>query len=215
MPPLPPAPALRSAPRAAGRRAAAIPAALAALAALAGLAALPGCTSLPEADAARDVRALALALQARDRAGIDRRIDRPALRAQLTGAARVLVARQTRDALGRSPAGLAVGLAVADAGEPVIEFLVNRMLEPDTLADIAALSGLAAGADIPSAGRTRLALRRLDDGRVCLPATRSGPCGLVFTDGAAGWRLSAIDPGLVEQGLERQLRTERRRARDL
>jgi hypothetical protein len=185
-----------------------LPARLAVSAALILGAAAPlaGCASLPDESAAADVRALVVALQTRDRAGIEQGIDRPALTAQITGAARALVARQTGEVLGNSTAGLLVGLALADAGEPVIQAVVRRALEPDVLADIAALGGLEATSRVPSAGQTRLALRRLDDGRTCLPASRAGPCNLIFSQSPQGrWRLSAISPDVLDRGLARQL----------
>jgi hypothetical protein len=183
-----------------------------AVAGLAALAAtgLAGCASIAEPEAAADVRALAVALQARDRAGIERRIDRPALQTQVTGAARTVIAQQTRSLMGNSGLGTLVGLALADAGEPAIAAIVREMLEPDTLADIAALGGLGTATEIPSSGRTRLALRALDDGRVCLPGSRTGPCRLYFTDSASGWRLTAIDPDVLQQGLERRIGSNRR-----
>jgi hypothetical protein len=174
--------------------------------AAAATAPLAGCATLPDESAARDVRALVVALQTRDRAGIEQGIDRPALTAQMAGAARALVARETGAVLGNSTAGLLVGLALADAGEPVIQAVVRRALEPDVLADLAALGGLETTTRLPSAGQTRLALRRMDDGRTCLPASRSGPCNLIFAQSAEGrWRLSAINPDILDQGLARQL----------
>ncbi len=156
---------------------------------------ISGCATVPEVEASGDVRALVLALQTRDLAGIEARIDRPALRAQLTGIGRRLVADGVQDALGNRQGAALVGLLAADAGDRVIAGIVDRALEPAVLADLAAEAGLTATRPVPGRTATALSLRRLDQGRVCAPeGGRDGArCLMVFTRSDRGWRLSALD----------------------
>lgn len=158
------------------------------------LAGLSACATAPEIDASADVRALALALQARDLPGIAARIDREALRTQATGIAREMAQEQAARLLGNSPRAQRLAAEAADAATPLIRIMTDLATQPVVLAALARQAGLTEQTDIPGRVRTAIALRAQPDGRVCVPESRSGPCLLYFTDSPDGWLLSQIEP---------------------
>jgi hypothetical protein len=64
---------------------------------------------------------------------------------------------------------------------------------------IAEAHGYSPSRPLPSRTVIAAALRPLDDGRVCLPTKRDGPCALIFRDEDGVWRLVAFegDPGML------------------
>jgi hypothetical protein len=144
-------------------------------------------------DASQDVRALIMALRDRDMAGIEARIDRPALQAQVTGIARALAADEIAKRSGGGERGQLLGLLGADLANPVLERLSKQALEPAILADLARRAGLTPQTVLPSRSATALGLKRLDDGRVCAPDPKTQACILYFGRYPSGWKLNALD----------------------
>jgi Protein of unknown function (DUF2939) len=167
---------------------------LGAVASLAGLAMLGACVTSQTLTAVDDVRGLALALQARDSAGIESRIDRAALRAQIVGLGRAYLLDQASRAEGFGQLAATAAYAAAEAGNPLVERAADAILSPRILADIGRRAGLTPDRLVPGRGATSVALRQAGPDRVCLPdPDQVRRCLLYFTPGPAGWRLSAID----------------------
>jgi predicted small secreted protein len=155
---------------------------------------LTACATGPGAsDAAPDVRAFAMALRDRDMAGIESRIDRPALQGQVNGLARALAAEEIAKRTGGGGAGSLLGLFGADLAAPIIERLAARALQPDVLADLSRRAGLTPETRLPGRTVTALALRSVPDGRVCAPDPQTRSCLLYFGKYPSGWKLNAID----------------------
>jgi hypothetical protein len=162
------------------------------------LAALGGCVSVQTAAATDDVRSFAQALQARDSAGIEAGIDRPALRAQIIGLGRAWLLEQASQGEGLGQLAAGAAYAAAEAGNPLVERAADAILSPRILADIARRAGLTPDRLIPGRGTTTAVLRDAGGGRVCLPDPQQiRRCLLYFTDSPTGWRLSAIDEGAI------------------
>lgn len=171
------------------------------------LAALAGCVTPQSLEAADDVHGLAVALQARDAAGIEARIDRVALRAQIVGLARAYLLEQaaSREGLGQFAAGAAY--AAAEAGNPLLERAADAVLSPRILADIARRAGLTPDRLLPGRNAARVVLRQAGANRVCLPDPQQlTRCFFYFTPGTSGWRLSAIDETTLRAKLADALR---------
>jgi Protein of unknown function (DUF2939) len=152
---------------------------------------LSGCATGPgPSEASTDVRAFAMALRDRDMAGIESRIDRPALQGQVNGLARAIAAEEVAKRTGGSAL---VGMFAADLAGPIIERLAQRALEPDMLADLARRSGLTPETRLPGRTITAIALKRVPDGRVCAPDPQTKGCLLYFGKYPSGWKLNAID----------------------
>jgi len=152
-----------------------------ALAALA--AAVASCGGKPDRDAAADVQAFLAAVQARDPAGFENNIDRPALRVAL----RAQVVELAR----------AAGLE--GVGGPS-EFALDRMIGPDNVRLVDSATGEPLGA-APTVEQIRPLLKPVDKQTVCLhDSSPEQACLLVFakqrarkeSEGGArseGWRL--------------------------
>jgi hypothetical protein len=163
------------------------------------LATLPaGCASVAGHAAAPDVRALAIALQSRDLAGIEARIDRPALRAQLVGVAQDIWQSEATRVTGDVRVGSIAGIAIASLGAGVVEEAAEALVQPALLAAIARDAGLNEQSDLP--GRTALGFGLLAAGqdRVCAP-DRSGNCLLYFSRRPGGWKLTGLGEQAVRQ----------------
>jgi hypothetical protein len=155
---------------------------------------LAGCATGPGvSEASSDVRAFAMALRDRDMAGIETRIDRPALQNQVNGLARAIAAEEIAKRTGGGGTGSLLGLFGADLAAPIIERLASRALQPDVLADIARRAGLTPETRLPGRTVTALALRSVPDGRVCAPDPQTRGCLLYFGKYPSGWKLNAID----------------------
>jgi hypothetical protein len=155
---------------------------------------MSGCATGPgPSEASTDVRAFAMALRDRDMAGIEARIDRPALQSQVNGLARQIASDEIAKRTGGGGTGAILGLFGADLAAPVIERLAARALQPDVLADIARRAGLTPETRLPGRTITSLALRSVPDGRVCAPDPQTRGCLLYFAKYPSGWKLNAID----------------------
>ncbi len=156
--------------------------------------ALSGCATGPgPLDASSDVRAFVMALRDRDFAGIEARIDRPALQAQVTGIARAIAANEIAKRTGGGEGGQIFGILGADLVNPLLERLSKQALEPAILADLARRAGLTPQTVLPSRGATTLGLKGLDDGRVCASDPQTKVCILYFGRYPSGWKLNALD----------------------
>jgi predicted small secreted protein len=153
-----------------------------------------GCATGPgPSEASADVRAFAMALRDRDMAGIEARIDRPALQGQVNGLARAIAAEEIAKRTGGGGTGSLLGLFGADLAGPIIERIASRALQPDVLADLARRAGLTPETRLPGRTLTAFALRSIPDGRVCAPDPQTRGCLLYFGKYPSGWKLNAID----------------------
>jgi hypothetical protein len=171
----------------------AFPARLAALAGLVSLAAAAGCATTTSYGAADDVRALAVALQTRDLAGIEARINRPMLEAQVGGLARSMASEELARRFGGGAGAQVAGVFAADLAGPLIETFARRALQPDTLADLARKAGITPDARLPGRTVTAIALQKVTDDRVCAPDPQTRGCLLYFGRSPTGWRLDGIN----------------------
>ncbi len=155
---------------------------------------LSSCATAPAPlDASSDVRALVMALRDRDLPGIEARMDRPALQAQVTGIARAIAANEIAKRTGGGEGGQILGVLGADLANPLLERLSRQALEPAILADLARRAGLTPETVLPSRTATSMGLKRLADGRVCAPDPQTKACILYFGRYPSGWRLNALD----------------------
>ena len=156
--------------------------------------ALSGCATAPSPlDASSDVRAFVMALRDRDLPGIEARMDRPALQAQVTGIARAMAANEIARHAGGGEGGQILGVLGADFANPLLERLSKQALEPAILADLARRAGLTPETVLPSRTATGVGLKRLADGRVCAPDPQTKACILYFGRYPSGWKLNAMD----------------------
>jgi hypothetical protein len=156
--------------------------------------ALAGCASTGDRfGASSDIRALAVALQTRDLAGIEARINRPMLEAQVDGMARALAADEISRRMGGGTGAQIAGVFAADLVGPIVSVIARRALQPDTLADLARQAGLTPEARLPGRTLTAIALDSVGRDRVCAPDPQTRSCLLYFGRGPTGWRLDGID----------------------
>jgi hypothetical protein len=160
-----------------------------------------GCASTDSYGASDDIRALAVALQTRDTAGIEARINRPMLEAQVTGIARAIVAEQASQRLGGGATAQVLSVFAADLASPLIGVLTRQALQPDTLADFARQAGITPETRLPGRTATALVLQRVADDRICAPDPRTRDCLLYFGRSPTGWRLDGVN----EQSLRARL----------
>jgi hypothetical protein len=128
-------------------------------------------------DAAEDVRAFITAAREGDRATFERHLDRPAIRIQLLAAVREQA----------GPLGAVLG-----------EGLVDQLLSPEGLR--LALEQAGAPQRTPTAAEIATQLRTLDNGQVCLPRSKDGPCAVTFARSGEVWKLVAIDTSDLKVG---------------
>lgn len=171
-----------------------------------------GCATAPgPMDASADVRALVMALRDRDLPGIEARIDRPALQAQVTGIARAIAANEIAKRAGGGEGGQILGVLGADLANPLLERVSKQALEPAILADLARRAGLTPQTVVPSRSSTMMGLKRLADGRVCAPDPQTKACILYFGRYPSGWKLNALDEAALRGRLVGPATTKARR----
>lgn len=132
-------------------------------------------------DAAEDVRAFLLAVEARDRPAFDRHVDRAALKADIN-----------RQASARAADGEhAAALLATEQGQQ----LLDRLITPESFR-LAVRSAPVLADRTPSAVELAAVLRPLSDDRVCLPAgTGDSPCAATFARQGGAWRLVGLNAG--------------------
>lgn len=173
---------------------------------------LSSCATTPAPlDASSDVRALVMALRDRDLPGIEARMDRPALQAQVTGIARAIAANEIAKRTGGGEGGQILGVLGADLANPLLERLSRQALEPAILADLARRAGLTPETVLPSRTATSIGLKRLADGRVCAPDPQTKACILYFGRYPSGWKLNALDEGALRGRLAAPAASKARR----
>ena len=170
---------------------------------------LGGCISTSAISASGDVHALAVALRDGDIETIAERVDQDALQAQVSGAVRNL-AQQRLEQM-ELPGGFMrrAAFSALDRMDPAFDTIASTVTQPRVLAQIARFAGLTPDRTLPGQTATAYSLKRMGDGRVCLPGlddnevfNRNNPCVLYFTDSEGGWRLSAIDERAVATHLQ-------------
>ncbi|GIU66648.1 DUF2939 domain-containing protein [Candidatus Phycosocius spiralis] len=163
---------------------------------------LGSCASISDpTGAGADVLALTTALRDRDLPAIEARIDRPALKAQITGIVRAMAAKEISERTGGGAAGNVLGLMGADLANPLLENIANQALEPAVLADLARRTGLTPETVLPSRTATALGIKKLADGRVCAPDRKTNVCILFFGRYPTGWKLNAINESAMRARL--------------
>lgn len=150
-----------------------------ALAAALALLAVAGCQRVStQLDAAEDIRAFLLAVEAKDRAAFDAHVDRTALKADLR---RQLAAQ----------GGAAALLAESNAGDRILDGLIA----PEAF-NLAVERAVPALNRTPSAPEIAAVLKTLDAHRVCLPSGGlDGPCAVTFVKQGETWRLVSVATG--------------------
>lgn len=151
---------------------------------------LAACATAQRLDAAADIHAFLIAIRDNDRAAFDAHVDRPALQRQLED--RLLV-----EARRAAPSGPLADLAQAVAG-PLAQLGADSLVQPRVFRNIAVYLGYDPQIAIPGQVAIASRLRRLDDGRVCAPRSKTGPCLLTFTREVDGWKLTSFDGELSD-----------------
>jgi len=149
-----------------------------ALSALAALA-LCACGVDVKMDAAQDVHAFFKAVQADDRAGFQRHVDRAALRSNL------------KSQLGGAVAGEQGAMLGAILSGSAGDRMVDQMITPETFRIAWRQSGVSPD-KVPSAAELAVVLKKLGDTRTCLPQGRGGDCVMTFEKQGEVWRLVEI-----------------------
>ncbi len=134
--------------------------------------------------AAEDVRAFILAVQENDQQAFERHVDREQLRTQLT----TVVQREL---------GQEGGLGSAFAGA-LAEGAADQLIRPESFQY--ALQQAGAPARTPTAAEIATQLRVVENGRVCLPRSKDGPCAITFEEQGQDWKLVALEPGDIKLG---------------
>jgi len=141
--------------------------------------ALAGCATAHRLGAANDVHALLISIRNNDTAAFDAHVDRPALKRQIES----LIVQRTQKRYGDLATFLAPGLA---------DFAGDTLIQPSVFRYVARQYGYGDDAKIPSPLAIAAALKPLPDGRVCAVKKKNGPCTLVFTHEAGGWKLTGF-----------------------
>ena len=155
--------------------------------------ALVSCATATNFDAADDIRNFAIALRDRNYPVIESHIDKRALKAQAMMIARDIAIQEGAKRLGTGLGAQVASIAAVDALKPVIEALADRALEPDALAYFVHQAGVDQSIQVPSRYRTTIALKYLEDGRVCVPDDKTKRCMLYFAKYDNVWKLNGVD----------------------
>jgi hypothetical protein len=154
--------------------------------ALAAALLLDACADAERFDAAGDVHALLVAIRDDDQASFDAHVDRGALKAELRG--RMLAYARKRG--GGDPTVAALGDLLA---KPLADAAADALVQPQAFRAVADYLGYSPSRPLPGQIVIAQSLRRLDDGQVCVPRKKDGPCMLTFKNEDHVWRLSAFD----------------------
>ena len=159
--------------------------------ALAGLLCLlAACATASRLDAANDVHALLVAIRDDDRAAFDARVDREALKAEMT-------ARLAREAGRLKVEGLDLGRFGAVVAPGLANLAGDALIQPRVFRQVAEAYGYSADKPLPGTVAIASRLKARPDGRVCATREKDGPCLLVFTRSPEGrWRLSGFEGDL-------------------
>lgn len=175
----------------AGRRTT-LPSRLAILAALL----LAGCATADRLGAARDVRALMIAVRDDDQASFDAHVDRPALRARMQA---MLVQRTRAAAL--PPALTAAGVLASGA---LSRWAAEAVIRPDVFRAIADYYGYRPRTPLPSVLALTTILRPLPGGGMCAARDQAaGDCLLTFAREDGTWKLADFAPSALRARVSR------------
>lgn len=170
------------------------------------LAGLAGCATIARHEASNDVLALVNALRDRNLYEIEARIDKTSLKYQAMNIAREILIEEASQRIGHGLGGQIAAVAAVDMLNPVIEGLAARVVEPDAIAFFARQIGLSQQTAMPSRVEATIAIRPIDNSRVCVPNPQNNRCVLYFNKFPDRWKLVAID----EAELRAKIRTLRR-----
>ena len=159
--------------------------------ALAGLLCLlAACATASRLDAANDVHALLVAIRDNDRAAFDARVDREALKAEMS-------ARMSREASRLKVDGLDLGRLGAVAAPALASLAGDALIQPQVFRQVAEAYGYTRDKPIPGTVAIASQLKARPDGKVCATREKDGPCVLVFTRSPEGrWRMSGFEGDL-------------------
>lgn len=151
---------------------------------------LTACATANRLGAANDIHALLVAIRDDDRGAFDVRVDRAALKAEISARLARETSRLKVDGLDLGRLGMAIAPGIANlAGDALIQ--------PRVFRQIAEVYGYAPDRPIPGALAIASQLKALPDGRVCATRKRDGACTLVFSRSPEGrWRLSGFEGDL-------------------
>lgn len=155
--------------------------------------ALASCATIARHEASADVLALVNALRDRNLYEIEARIDKNSLKSQAMQIAREIVIAEASQRIGHGIGGQIAAVAAVDVLNPVIEGLAARVVEPDAIAFFARNAGLNQQTAMPSRMEATIAIRPIDNNRVCVPNPQSNRCVLYFNKFPDNWKLVAID----------------------
>lgn len=144
---------------------------------------LSACATASRLTAANDVHALLVAIRDNDRATFEARVDREALKAELSSRLSKEIKAAKSSPLGQLSNVLVPGLADI-AGEALIN--------PKVFRKVAEYYGYKADTPIPNTLVIAGSLKPMSDGKVCATKSKNGPCMLIFSQSPSGWRLSGF-----------------------
>lgn len=145
------------------------------------------CATASRLDAANDVHALLVAIRDDDRTAFDARVDREALKAEIS-------TRLSREASRLKVDGLDLGRLGALAAPALANLAGDALIQPRVFRQVAEAYGYSRDKPLPGTVAIASRLKAMPDGRVCATAEKDGPCILVFTRNAEGrWRLSGFE----------------------
>ncbi|KAF0110370.1 MAG: hypothetical protein FD163_185 [Hyphomonadaceae bacterium] len=151
------------------------------------------CATIARHEASADVLALVNALRDRNLYEIEARIDKNSLKYQALNIAREILIEEASQRIGHGLGGQIAAVAAVDLLNPVIESLAERVVEPDAIAFFARQAGLQQQTAMPSRMETTIAIRPIDNNRVCIPNPQNNRCVLYFNKFPDRWKLVAID----------------------
>ena len=151
---------------------------------------LAACATASRLDAASDVHALLVAIRDEDRTAFDARVDREALKAEISS-------RLARETSRLKIEGLDLGRLGAVAAPALASFAGDTLIQPRVFRQVAEAYGYSRDKPLPGTVAIASRLKAMPDGRVCATVEKDGSCVLIFTRNAEGrWRLSGFEGDL-------------------
>ena len=141
------------------------------------------CAATTQLSAGSDVHAFLVSIRDDDQAAFDAHVDRAALKAQLHAK---LIADATRRSNG-------LGALAAAIGQPLVDFAVDQLVQPEVFRAAAAEFGYSPDRPIPNTLVIAQALRPIDADHVCVVKKHDGPCIFDFVNEGGTWRLAAFE----------------------
>lgn len=140
---------------------------------------LAACATASRLDAASDVHALLVAIRDEDRTAFDARVDREALKAEISS-------RLARETSRLKIEGLDLGRLGAVAAPALANFAGDALIQPRVFRQVAEAYGYSRDKPLPGTVAIAGRLKAMPDGRVCATVEKDGPCVLIFTRNAEG-----------------------------